>query len=73
MSAHLNPVHLRHHDVQQDYVWLLFFGRGKGRFPISGRDDLVFVGREAGPEDIKVVWVIVGDEYPRWCPHNRFL
>src|SRR5713226_8050908 len=41
MFAHLKPVHLRHVDVQQDEIWLILAGDGKGQAPARKRAHFV--------------------------------
>jgi hypothetical protein len=60
--ADVGPVHLRHHDVEQDQVGLLFSGDSKRLLPVSGRQNLVTMDGKARPENVEIVRVVISDE-----------
>ena len=68
--ADFHPVHLGHHDIQQDQVRLLRSRERQGFFAVGGREDLIPVGGEAGLEDVQVHGVVVRDENPRRRSHG---
>ena len=68
-AADLDTVDLRHHDVEQDQIGLRLMGHRQSLFAVSGGDDLIAIGRQAGPHDPKVGGVVVSDQDARRSLH----
>ena len=51
---HLDAVHLWHHDIEQDQVWLKLSGARERILAVNGRHDLVTLGFETDAQNIEV-------------------
>ena len=59
---HLEPVELRHRDVEEDEVGLLGDGRLESGLAVLGLDDLVAAAAERDVHEQPYLPVVVGDE-----------
>ncbi len=62
--AALEPVHARHHDIEQDQVGLPFVRHAQRLEPILGAGHLVVLGRELGFQQARVGRHIIDDQDP---------
>ena len=61
LTGHFVPVHIGHHHVQEDQVWLLFHSLVQSLPAIGSRGDLITLALEHQTDQAQGVYIIVHD------------